>query len=288
MTPGHVMTERVHQFASGRCRFDVNDGGPIDGEVVVLLHGFPQTAKSWEPVCGLLQERGYRTLTFDQRGYAPRARPRGRLAYRMSALVGDVVALIAATGPAGVHLVGHDWGAAVAWSTAARFPALVSTLTTVSVPHPRAFVRSMLSSDQAARSYYMALFQFPWLPEFVFRRYPDVIERIFSASGMTAEQVRQVQNDIVHSGALTGGLNWYRGMPFSRPAYIGKVAVPTTYVWSTGDDALGRRGAELCERYVTGSYRLQILDGTHWIPEEHPDLLSDIILARIAGQESLG
>jgi pimeloyl-ACP methyl ester carboxylesterase len=275
------MTERIHEFGNAGYVFEVIDGGPPDGEIVVLLHGFPQTATSWDAVCELLHKRGYRTLRFDQRGYAPGARPRGRFAYRMSALVGDVVALLTVSGAAPVHLVGHDWGAVVAWATAARHPSLVSTLTAVSVPHTRAFLRSMLSSDQALRSYYMALFQLPWLPELVLSRGPKVIERLFGASGMTAEQLQHVQHDIVEGGALTGSLNWYRAMPFAGGSYLRKVTVPTSYVWSTGDVALSRRGAELCERYVTGPYRLEILDGTHWIPEEHPAELVDIIVDRI-------
>jgi pimeloyl-ACP methyl ester carboxylesterase len=276
------MTERVHQFVNGDNVFEVTDGGPADGGIVVLLHGFPQTARSWDAVCERLHQHGHRTLTFDQRGYAPGARPRGRFAYRMSELVSDVAALITATGAAPVHLVGHDWGAGVAWSVASRHPSLVSTLTAVSVPHPVAFLRSMLSSGQAVRSYYMALFQIPWLPEFVLRQ-PKLLEQILGRTGMTAEQIRTVQDDVVRGGALTGGLNWYRALPFASPGYIGKVGIPTTYVWSTGDSALGRRGAELCERYVTGPYRLQILDSTHWIPEERSAELSDIILDRIDG-----
>ncbi len=96
------------------------DGGPLDGEIVVLLHGFPQTSSSWALLAPLLHAQGYRTLAPDQRGYSPRARPRGRFAYRMSQLVEDVVALIGTACPAGraVHVVGHDWGAAVAWTLA--------------------------------------------------------------------------------------------------------------------------------------------------------------------------
>lgn len=277
------MNDRVHCFENGACVFEVADSGPIDGEIVVLLHGFPQTHKSWNAVSALLRERGYRTLVFDQRGYAPGARPRGRMAYRMSALVSDVVALVTATGGKSVHVVGHDWGAAIAWSLAARFPSLVRTLTAVSVPHPRAFLRAMFTSDQALRSYYMATFQIPWLIEFIFRRFPKAVRRYLRIYGMSKEEVRQVQTDVVESGALTGGVNYYRAIPFLSPAYTGKVQAPTTYVWSTGDIALSRRGAELCERYVTGPYRFEILDGTHWVPEQQPDRLSEIILDRLRG-----
>ncbi len=275
------MTDSIQEFANGGYTFPVTDAGPIDGEIVVLLHGFPQTSKSWVPVCERLNASGYRTLVFDQRGYAPTARPRGRRAYRMSALVSDVAALIDAIG-APVHLVGHDWGAAVAWSAAARYPGLVRTLTAVSVPHPSAFLGSMLISSQILRSYYIGLFQIPWLPEFMCR-YPRLVNKMLGGTGMTSEQVAQVQTDIIDSGALTPSINWYRAMPFASPKYARKVSAPTTYVWSTGDTALSRRGATLCARFVTGPYRLEITDGSHWIPEEKPELLHDLIVDRIKG-----
>jgi pimeloyl-ACP methyl ester carboxylesterase len=269
----NAMTERVHTFTNDGFSFEVSDSGLLDGELVVLLHGFPQTSRSWDAVRAQLHERGHRTLAFDQRGYAPGARPRGRFAYRSSALVGDVVALIKAAGEGPVHVVGHDWGSAVAWGLAARFPELVRTLTSVSVPHPRAFLRSMLSSGQIWRSYYMLLFQLPWLPELLFRVYAK----------RARAQARQVPIDIADANAVSNGLNWYRAMPFTHPSYLRRVSVPTTHVWSTSDIALSRRGAELCERYVTGPYRLEVLEGTHWIPEERPEQLSEIIVARISG-----
>ena len=212
------MTERIREFANDGFTFPVRDEGPIDGEVVVLLHGFPQTSKSWDAVTTGVHEAGYRTLVFDQRGYAATARPRGRFAYRISALVGDVAALVAAVGSP-VHLVGHDWGAVVAWSTAAGRPELVRTLTAVSVPHSRAYLRSLLSSIQALKSYYMAVFQIPWLADTVLRRFPKQTDKLLANSGMDAAALRQVHTDVIDSGALTPAINWYRAMPFSTPKY---------------------------------------------------------------------
>ena len=275
------MTERIHEFRNAGFTFPVTDAGPVDGATVVLLHGFPQTSSSWTEVCDRLHGSGYRTLTFDQRGYAATARPRGRRAYRMSALVSDVAALVDVVG-APVHLVGHDWGAAVAWSLTARLPHLVRTLTAVSVPHPAAFLASMPTSSQPLRSYYIGLFQLPWLPEYLLR-HPRAVDRLLGGTGMTAEQIARVRTEIVDSGALTSTINWYRAMPFASPAYARKVATPTTYLWSTGDTALSRRGATLTRRFVTGPYRFEITDGSHWLPEEQPDLLHDLIVDRITG-----
>ncbi|MFI1916588.1 alpha/beta fold hydrolase [Nocardia sp. NPDC020380] len=291
------MSRRLTAFSNDGLVFDVIDEGPIDGTPIVLLHGFPQTAVEWDRVAPHLHERGYRTIAPTQRGYSPGARPRGRLAYRVSALIGDTAALIEALGGEPVHLVGHDWGSAVACSTAAAHPELIRTLTSVSVPHSMAFLQSMLSSSQAARSFYMAAFQLPWLPEAVLKagfrtaaRHPARRARALAWSQLDEEQFDRVHQDVVESGALTYALNWYRAMLIVDPRKaLRKITVPTTHVWSTRDSALVRRGADLAAAYVTGPYRLEILDATHWIPEERPAELAAIIAARAessaAGQQ---
>lgn len=277
------MSTRLTSFTRAGLRFDVVDSGPIDGPVVVALHGFPQTASSLSELTALLNARGYRTLAPNQRGYSPGARPRGRFAYRVSELADDVVALIREIDRGPVHLVGHDWGAMVAWSLAGVRPDLIRTLVTVSVPHPGAFVRSLVSSDQLARSYYMGLFQLPVLPERLMLARPDLMDRALAGTGMTPDAIARVHSEILDTGALTGALNWYRALPFAaRRAMSAPVRIPVTHIWSTGDTALGRRGAELTERHVTGDYRLAVIDGaSHWLPEERPHELADIIVERI-------
>jgi pimeloyl-ACP methyl ester carboxylesterase len=258
----------------------VLDDGPLDGPAVVLLHGFPERASHWHDVSVILHAHGFRTLAPDQRGYSPGARPRGRFAYRMSRLVDDTRALIETYG-APVHLVGHDWGAAVAWATAAAHPDLVRTLTTVSVPHPAAFARSLTSSDQARRSWYMLAFQPPFIPELLTRTRPDSTEHFLRRAGLSEEEVALCRREIVEYGALPGALGWYRALPFSMTSPTGRIAVPTTHVWSDRDSALARRGAELTEEFVRAPYELRVLRGVdHWIPTHAPVELADAILAR--------
>ncbi|MET8796656.1 alpha/beta fold hydrolase [Nocardia sp. NPDC004568] len=281
------MNNRLTTFTNDGLTFDVVDDGPSDGVPIVLLHGFPQTSRQWARLTPYLHEHGYRTIAPDQRGYSPGARPRGRFAYRMSALVGDTAALIDTLGAGPVHLVGHDWGSAVAWSTAATHPSLVRTLTSVSVPHPMAFVRSCASSAQLFRTFYMVLFQAPWLPEVVisrgFRaadaaRGPQWQRRARELSRMDDEQFGRIRRDIVDGGALHYALNWYRAMPLGAPRRA--VGVPTTHVWGSRDVFMARRGAELTAEYVTGPFRGETLDAAHWIPEERPAELAAIIAAR--------
>src|SRR5690349_17488584 len=152
----------MNEFRRGPLVFDVTDSGPPDGEVVVLLHGYPENRTSWSAMTPLLTAEGYRVLAPDQRGYSPTARPRRRRDYRASELVADTLALVDASGAERVHVVGHDWGGAVAWAFAAAHPERVQTVTSLTTPHPRAMQAAMLRSAQLLKSWYMLMFQLPW------------------------------------------------------------------------------------------------------------------------------
>ena len=272
---------RLTAYSHDGLRFDVRDEGPLDGPVVVLLHGFPQTSSSWQAVVPHLHAAGLRTLAPDQRGYSPGARPGRRRDYRLDHLVGDVAALVAAAGQESVHVVGHDWGAAVAWSLAASRPEVVRTLTAVSVPHPRAMVQALKTPDQLRRSWYIGMFQLPVVPEQVLAG--PLGDRFLATSGMAPEQVARYRDEIVRGGALPHALGWYRAMPLSSPGGLGRrVRVPTTHVWSDRDTALGRHGAELTTSYVLADYLLEVYEGvSHWIPDEEPERLAGSVLRRV-------
>ena len=277
--------EREISFSRGPLRFRAVDSGPLDGEPVVLLHGFPQRTSSWDAVVPLLHAAGLRTLVLDQRGYCAGARPRGRRAYRLAELVDDVIALLDSAGLDAAHIVGHDWGAAVAWGVAAAHPDRVRTLTAVSVPHPAAFLRAMLVSDQLLRSWYIGFFQLPWVPERVLTSRGPRAERALTGMGMTAAMVERFRREMVADGAVPGGLGWYRALPFASPrGATARVRVATTFVWSDRDPALGRGGAVRTARYVDADYRFVEMTGaSHWIPEERPAELAVEIIARTQG-----
>jgi pimeloyl-ACP methyl ester carboxylesterase len=278
---------RISSVSRGRFVFDVVDDGPLDGEVVVLLHGFPERAASWRLVAPLLNDAGYRTLAMDQRGYSPGARPRRRRDYRVRELAGDVVALVdAAVGPAGsAHVVGHDWGAIVGWGVAQLHPERVTSLTAVSVPHPGAFLAAMARSSQLLKSWYMLLFQLPWLPEKAVGLIDRASDEQLAGSGLTRADAERIRRDVIDHGALTGALNWYRALPLNSPRDIRlKVSVPTTFVWSDEDVAVGRRSAETCHRWVDAPYRFVELAGvSHWIPTQAPGPLAAAVLDRVGG-----
>ncbi|MEV0214997.1 alpha/beta fold hydrolase [Micromonospora sp. NPDC050695] len=260
--------------------FEVRAGGPPDGEAVLLLHGFPQHSGEWDDVVPALHAAGLRTYALDQRGYSPDARPAAVDAYRIPELVADVVAVLDALGLDAVHLVGHDWGAVVAWAVAAAHPERVRTLTAVSVPHPAAMAHA-LATEQKARSSYMALFRKPGTAERVLLAFHAAALRKMLGSVGDASRVARYADPMREPGALTAALNWYRAMSRSDLAGVGPVEVPTTYVWSDRDVAIGRTAAEACAANVTGDYRFVALPGvSHWIPDTAPGPLAEAILAR--------
>jgi pimeloyl-ACP methyl ester carboxylesterase len=280
----------VNQFGSEGLVFDVRDRGPAAGEPVVLLHGFPQDATSWDELAGRLADAGYRTLAPDQRGYSPRARPRGRAAYAMPHLTGDVLALLDAAGLDRAHVVGHDWGGAVAWALAARHPERVRTMTTLSTPHPSALGRAVLRGGQAMRSWYMGLFQLPWLPERMqLVRGGAPLRSWLRRSGLPESYAAHYADRMAQPGALTGALMWYRAFPLVLRAPVGRVRVPTLYVWGDRDPALGRAAAEGSGAFVDGPYRFEVLRGAgHWLPETAARPVGDLLLAHLAAGERAG
>lgn len=274
------MSERITQFQRDGLVFDVSDTGPLDGRVVVLLHGFPERNTCWREVAPLLNAAGLRTIAPDQRGYSPGARPRRRRDYVLPKLAADIVALIERVG-APVHLVGHDWGAVVGWQLAAKHPELLSTYTAFSVPHLQAYVRA-LRGPQARKSWYMAAFNVPFLPERMAAS--GRMDRMLRGSGMTKAEVARFHTEIVEYGALPGALGYYRALPLSVAGLRDDltVHVPTTMVWSDGDTAIDRTGPEQTAKYCTGPYSYVELTGvSHWIPTQAPQQAVDAILARV-------
>jgi len=273
----------VDSFQRDGLTFDVLDSGPVDGEPVVLLHGFPQDRTAWNRVAPALHQHGLRTLAPDQRGYSPMARPHGRAAYRLRETTADVLALLDAAGLKSAHVVGHDWGGIVAWALGAWHPERVRTLTAISVPHPGAMAKALMTSDQGLRSYYMALFQLPLLPERLLRAGDGAaLRRMLHHGGLPDDAVDRYAARMREPGALSAALGWYRALPWSGRDPVGKVRVPTLHLWSTGDAFLGRAATEATSRFVDAPYRLEVLDHvSHWVPELAPEWVADLVTAHV-------
>ena len=278
----------MHQFVRGGLTFDVTDEGPADGRVVILLHGFPEDRQSWSAVIPHLTEAGYRVLAPDQRGYSPGARPKGRRAYAVSELALDVLALADVAGAERFDVVGHDWGAGVAWELAAQHSKRIRTMTSLTVPHPRAMVDAALRSSQLLHSWYMLFFQLPRVPEVTMKlagaeRAAKALER----DGLDPDTAKRYAARMQDPQAMTGAINWYRALPFRSRSPMPRIEVPTLYVYADRDRYLTRYAADRTSRYVTGPYRFEVLAGaTHWVPTVAADRVSGLIREHLAAHPS--
>ena len=272
------------QLTVGPLVFDAITWGPGDGDPVLLLHGFPESARCWDGVGDLLGTAGLYAVAPDLRGYSPGARPPEVDGYALDRLVEDAAGFLAALGWRSAHVVAHDWGAVIAWTLAARHPELVRTLTADSVPHPAAFSAARDDPDQRQRSAYIGLFRTEGKAEAVLSAQDGArLRAVFDGSGLAAAEVAGFVDRLLEPGALTAALNWYRAMRPADLATVPAVRVPTTYVWGVEDLAVGRVAAESCAGYVTGPYRFVAMDGVgHWLPEQCPDVLAALVLEQVA------
>ena len=258
--------------------------GAVGGDLVLLLHGFPESAAEWTHVLPRLGAAGYRAVAPNQRGYAPGARPLGVEQYRIEHLVADVAGMADALGADRFHLVGHDWGALVAWAFADRHPERLRSLSIVSVPHPQPFAAARAGDpDQQARSTYIQGFKDdPAAADAFLADDAALLKLALAEAGpeIVAEHLRILTDP----GAMDAGLHYYRAWDEALDS-TGVITVPTLYVWSDDDVALGRVAAEQTVDYVRGPYTFEVIEGvSHWIPEVVPDRLADLVLDHIAGR----
>jgi pimeloyl-ACP methyl ester carboxylesterase len=248
-----------------------------EGKPVVLLHGFPDSGRLWRHQVPALAGAGFQVVVPDLRGYGRSDKPEPVDAYSLGLLAGDVLAILADLGIARAHIVGHDWGAALAWGLASLAPGSVDHLVALSVGHPATFRRT---SQQREKSWYMLLFQFPGIAE---RWLTDDNWANFRtwAGHPDADQVIA---ELEAGGSVTPGLNWYRAnIPpeswLQPPLNLPPVHAPTMGVWSTGDPALTEIQMTDSAENVAGPWRYERLDGPgHWLQLDAPDQVNALLL----------
>jgi pimeloyl-ACP methyl ester carboxylesterase len=263
-------------------RFDALTAGPPDGELVLLLHGFPQTGSCWDDALNGLADAGYRAVAPSQRGYSLGAHPDEVEAYRVSELVDDVLAMAATLGRDRFHLVGHDWGGTVAWALAGDHPEAVASLTAVSTPHSAALRQALKGTRQRLRMAYIPVLRLPLIPETLIDAAGGVVaESLLTATGLSPAHAHRDISALRAVGA-TGALNWYRALGTER-GHAAPVGVPVLHVWGDQDPVFTREATDLTAGYCTGDYHLLDLEGgSHWIPDEHWDDVEDLFLEHLA------
>ncbi len=275
-------------------RFTVDVAGPEDGDVVILLHGHPQSRYTWRHEMKALAAAGYRGYAPDQRGYSPGARPEGIEAYSLTILVADVLALADAVGAQQFHLVGHDFGGGIAWITAARHPERVKSLAVISRPHPQAFREALRKdSDQQMRSGHHGRYQRPEATDEVFANNVARHRNMLRYAGVPEQDADVYLATFDSREAVDAALNWYRAAyrtagDGQRPA-VPVVVVPTLYVWGANDHSVGRYAAETTRDFVEAPYRFAELPGLgHFVTDEAPEVFPPLLLEHLHRHDRQG
>ncbi len=269
----------------------VVEAGPAEGPLVVLLHGFPEFWYGWRHQIGPLAEAGYRVLVPDQRGYNTSDKPRRVADYRIERLAGDVLALIDDAGRDRATVVGHDWGAVVAWWLGSHHPERLDRLGILNVPHPLVMRRHLLTNPrQILRSWYIFFFQIPGLAEVLLRSQGGgLAARLLRATSRPGtfpdEDLARYREAWARPEAARSMVNWYRAAirGAARPIGPSRVPVETLVVWGARDVALGREmvapSLELCDRG-----RLVVFEGaSHWVQHEEAESVTDLLKRFVAG-----
>jgi pimeloyl-ACP methyl ester carboxylesterase len=253
--------------------------GPKSGIPIMLLHGFPEFWYGWRKQMSALAEAGCRVIIPDQRGYNLSDKPQGLKAYCVDTLVEDIVGLVNALDYEKVNLVGHDWGAAIAWMLAIKHPEKLHRLGIINVPHP-AVMRRFLQRDfeQMRRSLYALFFQLPWLPEMILKIgnwsvAANGIRRSSKKNAFTDEDIEKYKEAWSQPGAMTAMLNWYRAAVWNQPQITNdmRVHVRTLILWGVNDVALSRRMARPSLDYCNDGNLIFFPDATHWVQHEEAD-----------------
>lgn len=261
--------------------------GPKGGPLLVLLHGFPEFWYGWRQQIPALAAAGYRVVAPDLRGYNLSDKPTHVDAYTMTELVADISGLIAAFGRANAFVVGHDWGAAVAWQLAITEPDRVKKLVILNVPHPQIFVKALRTRPkQLLKSWYMLFFQLPYLPERLNRLgdWRGLIQALVATSRpgtFSDEDLARYREAWSRPGAFSAMLNWYRALFRSRPdpsATPSRVHVPTLVLWGVKDRFLSAEMAETSVALCDDGRLVTFGEATHWLQHEEPERVNRLIL----------
>jgi pimeloyl-ACP methyl ester carboxylesterase len=259
-----------------------------EGDLVLLLHGFPEFWYSWRYQIPALASH-FKVVAPDLRGYNDSDKPTS--GYDLDTLSADIRGLIEALGYTQAHIVGHDWGGVIAWHLAQKFPQYLNRLAILNAPHPSQLLQGLLGNlEQLRRNWYILAFQLPGLPEWLLQQnLKSFLENLFQKQAIrkgafTSETLQIYQAALEKAGALSAAVNYYRQLllpqawlRWSRPLPI---RVPTLVLWGEEDTVLSSKLAEGTEQFTDGPFRLKFAsDCGHWIQQEVPATVNRELLS---------
>jgi pimeloyl-ACP methyl ester carboxylesterase len=280
------------EISAGNLTFDCRVSGNRNDELVVLLHGFPQTSCMWHRLMRDLSEQGHYCIAPNLRGYSKGARPNGKEHYAVDALATDVTDIVKSTGRKSFHLIGHDWGAVVGWKVVHDYPTAILSWTGLSIPHCQAFGEAVVKDPQQKKmSGYMKKFQWPILPELKIRRNDFEIFRKLWKTSSPAE-VEDYLSVFRDRAGLTAALNYYRSnykllTSAAKQKILGDIETPTLFVWGKRDGFVGHAAVAMSHQHMKGDYRFLEVDGGHFLIETNYAEVSKAIKEHLAKFKSL-
>jgi pimeloyl-ACP methyl ester carboxylesterase len=266
--------------------FDALVAGETGAPLVLLLHGFPESAHCWHAQLNALAGMGFRAIAPNQRGYSPLARPDTRDVsnYHIDRLMDDAMAIAAASGcgEARFHLAGHDWGGAIAWALADRYADRIASLSILSRPHPNAFTRALeIDPEQPHRSRHHKAFLEPNAADIVLAEDGKRLREALAAARVPQSAIEEHLAVVGNREAMEAAITWYRSRGAIRSP-LGPIRVPTLYIWGDADETVGRVAAEGTREFVVAPYRFEVLPGVgHFSTEQAPERVCELMLQHI-------
>jgi pimeloyl-ACP methyl ester carboxylesterase len=275
--------------------FVIDEAGDGDA-VALLLHGFPESRRSWRAQLPLLAGLGWRAVAPDMRGYGGSSRPRAREAYRMEHLIADAAGLFDALGARRRLLIAHDWGGIIAWAFAAEKARALDGLVILNAPHPSAYAAYLRGHPaQWLKSWYVAFFQLPWLPEAAFAAQGGLaVRRAFIATAadpacFPPELLDHYVEAARQPGAMTAMINYYRanvaGFGRQGSASEERITVPTLVIWGQKDPVLSFGLVAASAAYVTNLTVEPLPHAGHWVHQEDAPEVNQRLAAWLEAQE---
>lgn len=277
-----ILTQMPSQFIeTNHIKLHVVTDGPENGTPVILLHGFPEFHYGWRKQIPVLAEAGFHVITPDQRGYNLSEKPKGVSAYRLENLAKDVIGLLDHYGIQRARLVGHDWGAVVAWYVAMRYPERLEKLVILNVPHPDVMTHFLLhNAEQRKKSWYVYFFQLPLIAEWVLRRqgYRNLVRMLYGSgrkSTFSRNDIEEYKKAWSQPGALSAMIHWYRSvvreslkdlLRKKKPAR--RIPVQTLMLWGKNDVALSHEMAQPSIDLCDDGKLIFFENATHWVQHD--------------------
>ncbi|MCB9477443.1 MAG: alpha/beta hydrolase [Deltaproteobacteria bacterium] len=279
-----------HEYIeAGGLRFHMVTAG--EGPVVLMLHGFPENWFAWRYQIDAVAKAGFKAVAVDMRGYGQTERPRKVSDYHLDKLAADVDALVEAFGGEQIHLVAHDWGGGVAWHYAMHYEQRLASLCVMNCPHPKLFLQQLTSNGkQRRRSWYMAYFQIPWLPEATMKANLDVLFKktfrgwAYRKEAFPDEVIARFRDPMKEPYAVSAGINYYRANLKNRKIFndirsYPHLKVPTLVIWAQKDRALGPELCDGLDQMMDGPYEyVPIPDCSHWVQQEQPEKVNEALI----------